>query len=401
MKEYSAVIIGGGFSGLGLAIVLSERLGGENVAVIEKNDRVGKKLLATGNGRGNISNVDLSPSHYHSAAGAEVANTLEKYGYKSIIRFFNRLGLLVAEEEGKLYPLGFQASAVLDMMRFRLEDLKAEIFTGTTCKKIAKIDGGFKIVTDGGEFYAKKVIAAFGGKSGKQYGTDGTSFGLLKDLGISVTELTPQIVQIKTDTEYIKGLKGLKEKARLIALDGNREVKDFTGDVLFTDYGLSGNAAFFLSSYLSELDKPIIRIEFAKEYGERELTEFLTKKASRLDYADADNILTGVMNKQIGRAVVKRSGAKTLDENSIRKIVSTMKRFDLKVLGTLGFDYSQVTRGGVPFSELCEGFECKKAKGLFVVGEALDVDGDRGGYNLQWAYSSAMVAADKIFADLK
>ncbi len=379
MKEYFAVIIGGGFSGLVSAIVLSERLGGEKVAVIEKNDRVGKKLLATGNGRGNISNLDLSPSHYHSAAGAEVANTLEKYGYKSIIGFFNRLGLLVAEEDGKLYPLGFQASAVLDMMRFCLENLRTEIYTGTTCKKIEKK----------------------GGKSGKQYGTDGTAFGLLKDLGITVTELTPQIVQIKTDTEYIKGLKGLKEKARLIALDGNREVKDFTGDVLFTDYGVSGNAAFFLSSYLSELDKPIIRIEFAKEYDEKELTEFLTEKAKRLGYADTDNILTGVMNKQIGRAVVKRSGAKTLDENSIRKIVSTMKRFDLKVSGTLGFDYSQVTRGGVPFSELGEGFECKKAKGLLVTGEALDVDGDCGGYNLQWAYSSAMVATDKILADLK
>lgn len=401
MKEYSAVIIGGGFSGLVSAIVLSERLGGENVAVIERNDRIGKKLLATGNGRGNISNVDLSPSHYHSSTGAEVANTLEKYGYKSIIRFFNRLGLLVTEEDGKFYPLGFQASAVLDMMRFRLEDLKTEIFTGTTCKKIEKKSGGFRIVADGGEFYAKKVIAAFGGKSGKQYGTDGTTFGVLKDLGIAVTELTPQIVQIKTDTEYIKGLKGLKEKARLIALDGERVVKDFTGDVLFTDYGVSGNAAFFLSSYLSELDKPVLRIEFATEYGEKELTEFLTEKAKRLDCADTDNILTGVMNKQIGRAVVRKSGVKTLDEKSVKKIVSIMKRFDLKVSGTLGFDYSQVTRGGVPFKELDEGFECKKARGLFVTGEALDVDGDCGGYNLQWAYSSARVAADKILSDLK
>ena len=386
MKKYKAAIIGGGFSGLIAAIKLSENLGGGNVIVLEKNDRTGKKIVATGNGRGNITNLELSAANYHSVGGDENLIAVEKYGNKSIISFFSSLGVSVSAEGNRVYPSSMQASSLLDMMRLRL-DIKPQ-------------KNGFCLKTTGEDVFTEKVIFAAGGKAGKQYGTDGTAFSLLQKLGVKITGLYPAIVQLKTDTDYIKGLKNLKEKASVSAYDGDKFLKSFYGDVLFTDYGVSGNATFYLSSYLTGAKNPVLKIEFTDK-TESELYEFLVEKVKNLPYITVDDLLTGVVNKQIGRAIVKRSGAGDTSDKSLEKIAKTAKNFTLNVRGTLGFDYAQVTRGGVSWKELDENLECKKVRGLFVTGEAVDVDGDCGGYNLQWAFSSAMVAADKIIDENK
>ena len=399
MEKYEVAIIGGGFSGLVAAIVLSERFKGESVAVFERNDRVGKKILATGNGRGNISNSDLTAEHYHSAEGKTNAmNVIEKYGYKSIIGFFCDLGIPVIREGDRIYPSSLQASSVLDMMRVKLAFLKTEIKTDSECFGIKQTSGGFIVSTKSGEYSAKYVVFAAGGKAGKQYGTDGTAFGILEKLGVKITPLYPAIVQLKTDTTCLKGLKGLKEKALVKAYDGDKFLSEFYGDVLFTDYGVSGNAIFYLSSYLVGAKNPEISISFTDK-TEGELFDFLMRKAKSMPYISSDDILTGVINKQIGRAIAKRCGANDLSERSIKKITDCAKGFRLKVTGTLGFDYAQVTRGGVKLSEVTDELELRKIKGLFVTGEALDIDGDCGGYNLQWAYSSAMTVAEKIIND--
>ncbi len=398
MKKYEVAIIGGGFSGLVAAIVLSERFGGENIAVFERNDRVGKKILATGNGRGNISNLNLTAEHYHSAGEkTNAANAIEKYGYKSIIGFFYDLGIPVAYEGDRVYPSSLQASSVLDMMRIKLSFLKTDIKTDSECSEIKKVAGGFSVFTKSGEYFAKYVVFAAGGKAGKQYGTDGKALGILEKLGVKTTPLYPAIVQLKTETTYLKGLKGLKEKALVKAYDGERFLSEFYGDVLFTDYGVSGNAVFYLSSYLVGAKNPEISVSFTDK-TEKELYDFLLRKVETMPYISSDDVLTGVINKQIGRAIAKRCGAVDLSERSIRKIAVCAKDFRLKVTGTLGFDYAQVTRGGVKLSEVTDDLQLKKAKGLFVTGEALDIDGDCGGYNLQWAYSSAMTVAEKISA---
>lgn len=398
MKKYKAAIIGGGFSGLVAAIKLSENLGGSEVVVLEKNDRTGKKIVATGNGRGNITNLELSKNNYHSVGGGENFIAVEKYGNKSIISFFSSLGVAVCAEGNRVYPSSMQASSLLDMMRLKLGYLKTEIRTSSECLEIKPQNHGFILKTADGDFFAERVVFAAGGKAGKQYGTDGTAFALLQKLGVKVTELYPAIVQLKTDTDYIKGLKNLKEKASVSAYDGDKFLKSFYGDVLFTDYGVSGNATFYLSSYLIGARNPALKIEFTDK-TESDLYEFLVEKVKNLPYITADDLLTGVVNKQIGRAIVKRSGAGDTSPESLKKIAETAKNFNLNVRGTLGFDYAQVTRGGVSCKELDENFECKKIKGLFVTGEATDVDGDCGGYNLQWAFSSAMVAADKIIEE--
>lgn len=398
MKEYEVAIIGGGFSGLVAAIVLSERFGGENIAVFERNDRVGKKILATGNGRGNISNLGLTAEHYHSAGEkTNAVNAIEKYGYKSIIGFFYNLGIPVVYEGERIYPSSLQASSVLDMMRVKLGFLKTDIKTNSECEEIKKISCGFSVLTKSGEYFAKRVVFAAGGKAGKQYGTDGKAFGILEKFGVKITPLFPAIVQLKTDTTYLKGLKGLKEKATVKAFDGDKFLSEFYGDVLFTDYGVSGNAVFYLSSYLVGAKNPEISLSFTDK-TEGELFDFLSQKVKSMPYISSDDILTGVINKQIGRAIGRRCGANDLSERSIRKIAVCAKDFRLKVAGTLGFDYAQVTRGGVKLDEVTEDLELKKIGGFFVTGEALDIDGDCGGYNLQWAYSSAMTVAEKISA---
>ncbi len=399
MEKFKVAIIGGGFSGLVSAIVLSERFGGENIAVFERNDRVGKKILATGNGRGNISNINLTAEHYHSESGkTSAANAIEKYGYKSIIGFFCKLGIPVIYEGDRIYPSSLQASSVLDMMRVKLDFLKTDIKTNSEVVEIKRVSGGFCVLTSGGGYFAEKLVFAAGGKAGKQYGTDGKAFGVLAKLGVKITPLYPAIVQLKTETTYLKGLKGLKEKATVKAFDGDRFLSEFYGDVLFTDYGVSGNAVFYLSSYLVGTKNPEISVSFTGK-TENELFEFLVQKVKTMPYISSDDILTGVINKQIGRAIAKRCGANDSSERSARKIAACAKDFRLKVTGTLGFDYAQVTRGGVELGEVTDDLELKKFKGLFVTGEALDIDGDCGGYNLQWAYSSAMTVAEKIIND--
>ncbi len=396
-KMYKTIIIGGGFSGLILAERLSGVFGGVNVAVIEKNDRVGKKILATGNGRCNFTNATLSASNYHSVSEGDIFAAIKKYGREELLSYFRELGIDGDCEDGRFYPSGMQASAVLDMLRERLNYLGTRIFTGAAVEKLSYSDDGFTAC--GGDFEIGGEIAVLccGGKAGKQYGTDGSGYSLAQAFGHTVTKLYPSLVQLKTDTVLIKGLKGVKCRAIVKAYSEGKEVSRFTGDVLFTDYGISGNAVFFVSSYLVGAKDPEVSLEFLPEKKEYEIKEFLSDKFASLPYVTAENALTGVINKQVGRAIIRKTGTTRFDGTAAEKIAASIKDFRLKVNGTLGFDYAQVTRGGIPVSEVDIGtMESLKKSGLYLCGEILDVDGDCGGYNLQWAFSSAMTAYHAI-----
>ena len=395
-KTYKVAIVGGGFSGLICAETLSCKFGGENVLLLERNDRVGKKILATGNGRGNFTNVNLSKEKYHSICGANISQILNKYGNKSIIDYFKGLGVDFSTEDGKVYPSSFQANSLLDMLRLKLEYLKTDVKTSSKVEKITKTKNGFKIVS-GEEFFAEKVIFATGGKAGKQYGTDGTAYEILQKLGHSVTKLYPSLVQVKTDTSKIKGLKGLKQEADLSVIVNGKPIVSFNGDVLFTDFGVSGNAVFYASAYLPN-EKPCqLSISFLPQKSKEEIEEFIFNKFKSVPYVGIEDCLTGVLNKQIGKAIIKDCNIDGKSRSSAKKIAEKIKDFRLEVKGTLGFDNAQVTKGGIKFSEVDERtLQSKLVSGLYIVGEILDVDGDCGGYNLQWAYSSAKTACDGV-----
>ena len=389
---FKVAVIGGGASGLAFATELvMSGVKGDDILVLERNDRVGKKLLVTGNGQGNLSNENLSAGFYHGDV-ATISSFIEGLKSFDIKEFFYSLGVpLKADGEGRIYPLSKQAGAVVDAFRYFLAKNSVNVITGARVVSLDKRKGVFTVVTEKGEFTAEKAVLSFGGAAGKQFGTDGGSYSLAEVFGHSVTPLYPSLVQLKTETQKIKGLKGLKQDVRITALDGRREIKTETGELLFTDYGVSGSAVFRISGYLADLSDPAIRIEFLPDFTKEEIERMINDKL-RLVFIEKKEILSGLINKMIGVAIIK-----TVKEFSASAIAEAIKNFTLRVTGNTGFTNAQVTKGGIRGREIDpETFESRLTDGLYIVGEALDVDGDCGGYNLTFAFYSGYAAAKDV-----
>ena len=398
-KVFKVVIIGAGASGLVSAIELAKRYSGENIALVEKLNRVGKKILSTGNGQCNLSNTSPLLDSYHSGVNGFYNYALNKYGANSFTNFLNDLGILTTIDEDKIYPLSKQASSVLDGLRFKLESLNVNVFLESNVEKITK-DKFFNVFLSNGDVLkGENVIVSVGGKSQSHLGTDGSSYELLTSFGHKLTKLYPSLVQLKTDKNKIKGMKGLKLKSKVKVVSNNIVIKERDGEVLFTDYGVSGNAIFFLSSYAVDKKCTLI-LDLVPEVQIETLTKFLNEKKLNCSYLTLENFLSGIMNNKIASAVLRNSGfdlnmqVKKVD---VERVVSIIKNYSLEVVGSMGYDNSQVTKGGISV----EGFddktlESKLCKGLYATGEVLDVDGDCGGFNIQWAYSSARIVCDNI-----
>ena len=395
---YDIVIVGGGFSGLVLANKLKSK-GVENFALIERNERVGKKILATGNGRCNLTNLDLDVSHYHGSDPSFAEYALKKFDNRAIEGFFFEKGLLLTSENGKVYPLSKVANSVLDSLRLGLEK---HFLTGRYVADIRREGGCFICKTSGGEeISAKKVALAFGGKSGQNMGTDGTSYALAQKFGHKLTALAPALVKMKTSA-FGKGLKGVKHNARVDLYDDKRFIFSETGDFLITDGGVSGNAVFYLSARLAGLKKPQLKVDFIPEHDAGVILSALKNKIRSFGFLSGRELLTGYVHSALASFIAVKEGMasvslKDLDEKSVEKAVELAKNFTVLVEGAGGFAESQVTHGGITTKDVDDKtFESKLQKGLYIIGEALDVDGDCGGYNLQFAFSSACAAAEDL-----
>ena len=413
-STYDLVIIGGGFSGIITAISILEENKNYKIAIIEKLDRIGKKILSTGNGQCNLSNTNsgLEFGHYHSKNAEFCQFALSKYDYKNMIDFMRVLGVQTTIVEDKIYPLSMQASSVLDALRFKLESLGVNIYYNLKAYKILKNNLGFKIFSKNQNeeiiLDTKKVLLATGGKSAEHLGSDGSGYALYESFGHKVTKLYPSICQLKT--ESVKGLKGLKQKVNCYAYDGSKKLSESYGDILFTDNGVSGNTVFYLSSYLVDKLNPSIVVDFCPTLSSQDLTNILFEKIKNCPYVKIQNILSSIINNKIGeRIIITALNLKinqdtptidTLIKSQVEKIVYTCKNFKLKVTGNSGFKNSQVTKGGLDLSQFDnKTMQSKLVKGLFATGEVLDIDGDCGGFNLQFAYSSSRVASQGILYD--
>lgn len=385
MQKYDIAVIGGGASGLSCAVRLKQLDKNLSVLVIEKCDRAGKKLAASGNGQGNISNVDLGGNHYHGSAAylAEKLCSSRLYNPLDMFDF-----LFLADKLGRIYPAGKQGSALSDCLLRKAEKLGVAIKLSAS---VTAIKSGFSLtLSDGENLRADRVVLAAGGKAQKQFGTDGGGFALAQSLGHGVTPLYPSLVQLKCDTRYIKTLKGLRAECRVTARGKDGKISGTaTGDVIFTDYGVSGNAIFYVSAYCAGEEGVTLSLEFLPEISEEQIAADVAGKLEK-GYPQSE-LLCGTLHNQIGRAVMRR--CQSSDPLTVAKAV---KNFTLEAEGSLGFDYAQVTKGGVPASEIDENLQSRLVPNLYFTGEILDVDGDCGGYNLTWAVVSGMHAAKAI-----
>ena len=394
----TVVIIGGGASGLMAALTAAENKN-NHVILLERQQRVGRKLLATGNGRCNLTNTGASAENYHGEDPAFALPALEKFTPADTLAFFQELGLLtVTEYGGRVYPLSNSANSVLDVLRLALDRAGVEQRTACPARELRREREGFTVVTDGGGLHADKLIVACGGAAGGKLGGVTDGYELLKALGHRRTGLYPALVPVHTAPEYPRALKGIRVQGALRLTGGGALLAESRGEIQFTETGVSGPAVFDISRAASTGGEGLRLHMDLLPQNEEELLALLRKR--REDYPDLDSAeaFTGMLHNRLGRMLVKYAGCAGqplggLDDEALRRLARTAKDFALDVTGVGGLDAAQVTAGGIRTAGVNpETLESWFVPGLFLCGELLDVDGDCGGYNLQWAWASGRLA---------
>ncbi len=403
-------IIGGGASGLVAAISSARK--NARVTLFERNSRVGKKILMTGNGKCNLSNINLSSDMYYTGDRSFVMSALEKFGLNDSLMFFNGLGLLLTEKRGGIYPHSEQASAVLDALRFEADSVGVLVKCDCYVKDIKVSGKGFEINYDDSsskqtgklsEFF-DRVIISTGGKAAPGTGSDGNGYELAKRLGHSVTKIYPALCGVKCEGDFWKSVAGVRCQASLIIENDVTGEGISFGELQFTDYGISGIPVFQISRILAGMvdsqTRPVVDIDLVPDVDEGTLFNEITARVMLLPDRTAEQILCGILNKKIAACILKRIGMGaneffTDNKEKLLGTVNTIKHFRVTVKGINSFDQSQTTAGGVPLNEINGFFESRFVPGLFITGEILDVDGVCGGYNLQWAWSSGYIAGEE------
>ncbi|MBQ9964635.1 MAG: aminoacetone oxidase family FAD-binding enzyme [Clostridia bacterium] len=398
---WHTVIVGGGAAGLAAAIFCARKLGGERILLLEKAPRVGKKLLATGNGTCNITNRHADPSHYHGADAARFcAPALEAFPPSACVEFFRSLGIVCAPREaGREYPLCEQAAAVLDCMRLELAALGVTERCDAAVTAIRPTKNGFTVHTADETVSARHVIVCTGGAASPSLGGSAEGYTLVTALGHRKTPLFPSIVQVKTDVTYVKAMKGLRTDATVRFLLDGKEQCSHTGELLFTEYGISGPAVMQISRAVGDWERRkrgvmTAQIDLLPSFSLTDLTAELSRRPKR----PAEHFLTGLLNKRIGQTVCRAAGLSLTDPvNDPARLAHLIKAFPLTVHGTQGFGGAQVTAGGIDTNDVDpHTMQSRLVKHLYLIGELLDIDGDCGGYNLQWAWASAYAAAQAV-----
>ncbi|MBU3091125.1 NAD(P)/FAD-dependent oxidoreductase [Clostridium sp. CM028] len=402
--KHSLIIIGGGASGLTSALIAKDF--GIDVAIIEGTDRVGKKILTTGNGRCNISNVHINNDRYHSENPNFAGYTLDSFTIKDTINFFECLGIpLVTKDGGKMFPMSLQASSVLDILRFAIDEKKIPLYTNTKAKEIIKTNKGFKVYsTDNSTYECERLIIATGGKSAPKTGSDGSGYSLARQLGHSIISPVPALVQLKLNYNKLKALSGVKFDGFAEIFINDKYVQKEFGEILFTDYGISGPPILQLSrtaSYgLSKNSKVSLSIDMLPNISYEDLKAFLNNHWSVFPSRCVHDSFIGIINKKIIPIILKEANIDDIHKpccdlasNEKNALYTLLKRYQFDVSGTNSFANAQITAGGINTKEINpETLESNITKNLFFAGEILDVDGDCGGFNLQWAWSSGAIA---------
>ncbi len=371
------------------------------IILLERQQRVGKKLLATGNGRCNLTNVGASAENYHGEQPEFALSALSKLPPEKVLELFRGLGLLtVTEYGGRVYPMSNSANSVVDVLRFALMRDNIELKTSCPARQLVKSGEGFTVITDEGKVYADYVIVACGGAAGSKIGGVTDGYELLKPLGHKRTALRPSLVQLITDPTYPRALKGVRTQAALCLKSGSEQLASSRGELQFTETGLSGPAAFDISRAASFCGEGgTVQIDLLPEVSEEEITRLLSARCAAMPALTAEELLTGIVHNRLGKMIIKYAGVgagiklSELYPDSLAAVARACKSFEIKLKGVEGFDCAQVTAGGIKTTGVNpDTMESWFVPHLYICGELLDIDADCGGYNLQWAWASGYLA---------
>jgi len=398
-------IVGGGASGAFAAIAAKKTNPSAHVTIYERKNRIGKKILASGNGRCNLSNLGASSSHYYGENPSFVEPALDEVYPEKTIEIFAELGLLCKREHGgRVFPHSSQSASVVDVLRFTLGALGVETITDAEVSDINPSEEGFVAEYSIGDasytMLHDRVIVCTGGKSAPALGGNASGHKLLASLGHKITRTTPALCQLRADVRICKPLKGIRADCRVTAYSEGTKLASSEGDVIFTDYGLSGSAILDISRVLHTHQDMRVGLDFMREYGRLSLENMLGSRRGLAAYPRLETFLTGILHKMIGHAVLRASGlsdlsvpSSSLTDSDIRAVAAKLKRFEIQVHAHNGFDNAQICAGGALTSRFHPStMESRLVPGLFAAGEVLDIFGDCGGFNLQWAWSSGFVA---------
>ncbi len=396
------IVVGGGAAGMMAAIIAKKN--GADVTILERNNRVGKKLLATGNGRCNYTNINLDIENYHGKNPRFAYSALANLDVYQTMDLFEKMGITPAiEDNGKVFPLSFQSSSVLDILRYEIEDLGIELITEAYVVKVDKKKDFIITLKDNKRYICDKLILATGGKAMPISGSDGNGYTIVKSFGHSIIDIFPGLVQLNLEGNIFKQISGVKFSgvARLYSMD-KLLIQD-SGDILFTNYGISGPPILQISrtalEYMRNKSPVELDISIIHSKSQYELADYLNKRFNYMPKKHIGEALIGLINKRLINPILqeidldRNKEVHKLSKKEIYALSNILTSWRFNIVGSQGWGQAQVTAGGVNTDEVDpQTMESKLVEGLYIVGELLDIDGDCGGFNLQWAWSSGYTA---------
>lgn len=396
-------VVGGGAAGMLAAITAAAK--GAEVTLLEGGERVGKKLLSTGNGKCNLSNLVLSARDYCGAEESWITACLKQFGVEETIRFFESIGLMIKNKNGYLYPLSEQAGSVVDVLRIELARTNVTVVTQCRVHSVEKgANDTFQVSTPERVFIFDRVILACGSKAAPKTGSDGSGYKFARRLGHKVVPTVPALVQLCCEESYLKEVAGVRTDACIRIINEEDEIRE-RGELQLTNYGISGIPVFQLSRKVNYLldgkgknGRVEVSIDLLPDYSKEEVLNLWETRKLLVGDRTVEEFFTGMLNKKLMLLFIKLAGLKrdlllkNADEEKLLAVFGLCKEWNLTVSGSNSYENAQVCAGGVDTSEVGENMESLLVKGLFFAGEILDVDGRCGGYNLQWAWCSGYIA---------
>ncbi len=428
--KYDMIVIGAGASGL-MAAISGARLGC-SVLVIEQKEKAGKKILATGNGKCNFTNMIQNPECYRGNDSAFTWKVLSYFDVSHTLAFFKDLGIYPKNRDGYIYPNSEQASSVVQVLLMECDRLGIKIHYNEAVKEIKK--PYYTVLTeiqpqklqktknkpigernDAGEkkvYCCSKLILATGGCASAQLGSDGSGYGLAKNLGHTVIKPLPALVQLKSPDKYCKTISGVRTNAKVTCYSDQKPMVQEVGEVLFTDYGISGIPVMQVSRYaaktLDQGEKVSLLLDYLPELDEGDLIDLLRQRIRNNPKKNVEEMMVGLLNHKLSYVIILESKidvylkCNELSVQEIGRLAKMIKYFKMSITSTNSFENAQVCAGGIPTTEINDTtMESKCSSGLYLTGELVDVDGTCGGYNLQWAWSSGYLAGISVGKQMK